>query len=78
MTLESSGFTDVDLPDNRQFYGAILGWSRDRKTGVGDYGAEENGEGSVGTVSGCYLTGEAQRSTPDILLDRKLTIAQPP
>lgn len=78
MTLESLGFTDVDLPGNRQFYGAILGWSRDGKTGVGDYGADENGEGSVGKVSGCYLTGEAQRSTTDVLLGRKLTIAHPP
>lgn len=45
MTLESSGFTDVDLPDNRQFYEARLGWSRDRNTGVGDSGVDENGEG---------------------------------
>lgn len=49
-----------------------------RNTGVGDYGVDENGEGSVGKVPSCYLTGEAQRNTTDILLSRKLTIAHPP
>lgn len=78
MTLESSWFTDVDLPDNRQFYEAILGWSRDRKKGVGDYGVDENEEGSVGKVPGWYLTGEAQRNTTDILLSRKLPVCTYP
>ena len=51
MALETSWFTDVYLLDNGQLYEAILGWARDGKTGIGNYGVDVNREGPAGKVS---------------------------
>lgn len=78
MTLGTSWFTDVHLLDNEQLCEAILGWGRDGKTGVGCDGVDVNGEGIVGKVSGCYLTGKARRSKTNMLSSRRVTICTHP
>lgn len=49
-----------------------------QKDRLSDYSVDVNGEGSVGKESSCYLTGEAQRNTRDMLLNRRVTVCTYP